>query len=220
MAQVMTFPQGGSNPGGALAGGGQAAGPAPMQPAPMQAAPPPGPGGALAGGGPPQGQHPMQMMADQVEGGAGQLQMMLQEAVGAVQSGQATMGDIQQLGNMATTAMSDPRLYGTVVELARRVGLGGAMPPEPDPSALGRIALVAHRLSQMAGGQKQPPSQRAAPQLPSMKGGGYIHPDAPSKGVNVVLHPGEVVMREDVVRDKGLDFFRKLHEPKRGAAGR
>ena len=50
-----------------------------------------------------------------------------------------------------------------------------------------------------------------------MRAGGYINMGAPKKGVNAVLHPGEVVVRADVVRDKGLDFFRKMHEPKTAA---
>ena len=215
MAQALAqvFPQGAAAApaaGGALAGGG----PPPMQPAPMQA-PPPGAGGALAAGGegaPPAGV--MDMAAEQVQGGAAQA--LHAEVMQAVQQGRVSVGDLQQLGALAATALEDPRLYGAVAQMAGRMGI--PIPQQPSPQVLVSLSLVAHRIGQEAGGgERQPPTQASTPpgQVPSMRAGGYIHHDAPKKGVNAVVHPGEVVVSANVVRDKGLDFFRKMHEPRR-----
>ena len=216
---AMAFPQGAPPQGG---------GPAPMQPPQMQAPVAGQPGGALAaaagaGGAQaaPQGGGLMQVAEEAIStpGGAQQAEGMYAHAMQLVQSGRISTGDIQQLGALAQTAVQDPRLYATVAQVAGRMGL--PIPEQPNPQALVVLALVAHRVGQAAaGGDRQPVTGAStqAGQVPSMRNGGYIRHDAPKKGVNAVLHPGEVVVRADVVRDKGLDFFKKMHEPK--TAGR
>ena len=207
MVQPMAFPQ----QGGALAGAAGAGGMAPMQRAPMQAAPT---GGALGAAAPAAPTGAAGMMSQAVEGAPQQLEGDYQAVAQAVASGRVSAADVQQLGHLAATALEDPRLYPSVARLAQRLGLGELLPPQPDPQALSSLALVAHRIGREMGGG-QAPTQNAAPQVPSMRQGGYIPRHAPKNGMNVALHPGEVVVSAPVVEAKGLDFFRKMHETKK-----
>ena len=155
------------------------------------------------------------IMTEQPEAMA-QIQQAIQEAM---DSGELTPQELNQVVQLATVAIQDPSTYPQMRAYAIQQGIGTEqdVPQEYDQGLLFAL-LVAARAMQggapaapaPAAGLKQPP----IPGAPTMKDGGKLPEKSPHKSgvIPINAHEGEFVIPKHIVRAKGTEFFEKMLE--------
>ena len=186
---------------------------------PPQAGMPPQAGGAgLNTGAPPMSGQDMEAEVQRLMTEQPQVMAQIQQAIqAAMDSGELTPEELNQVVQMATVAIQDPSMYPQMRAYAIQQGIGTEqdIPQEFDQGLLFAL-LVAARAMQggapaaPAAGLKQPP----IPGAPTMKDGGKLPEKSPHKSgvIPINAHEGEYVIPKHVVMAKGTDFFDKLLE--------
>jgi hypothetical protein len=144
-----------------------------------------------------------------------QIQQAIQEAMN---SGELTPEELNQVVQLATVAIQDPSTYPQMRAYAIQQGIGTEqdVPPEYDQGLLFALLVAARAMQGGApaaaptAGLQQPP----IPGAPTMKDGGKLPEKSPNKSgvIPINAHEGEYVIPKHVVRAKGTDFFDKMLE--------
>lgn len=146
-------------------------------------------------------QHPQQVA---------QIQQVIQQAL---QSGELTTAQLNQMVQLATVAAQNPDMYPSVRNAAIQAGLAGPqdIPEQYDLGLLFVILLAGRALQQGSGAPVQ--STPGGGMLPSMAKGGEVPNSRKADGsVPIMAHEGEYVIPRKVVEMKGKEFFDSLVE--------
>lgn len=150
-----------------------------------------------------------------------QVQMMQQAIAEVMQTGQLTPQELNTVVQLATVAAQNPEMYPYVRKFAIQQGIATEqdLPPQYDEGLVFILLLVGRAIQRQMGGgmggMEQEDSgedgskyQLEAP-IPTMKEGGAMK-NTDSKPVLAVLHTGEYVIPEHIVREKGTAFFDRM----------
>jgi len=199
--------------GGAIGPGGQ-----PMRPAGLQDAAPTGE------------QMSPQMVEMQIEEfvrtNPQAVQQIQQLFMQGVQSGQLDQQELNNIYQLAMTALRNPAAYPQLRQYAITQGIAAAedLPPQFDQPLVIAVILAIRSAQAGVGGQNMmqggtPAMAPPAPALgapppggamPSMAKGGPIPGGSGSKPVAIEAHEGEYVIPKHVVDMKGREFFDKM----------
>ncbi len=151
-----------------------------------------------------------------------QVQMMQQAIAEVMQTGQLTPQELNTVVQLATVAAQNPEMYPYVRKFAIQQGIATEqdLPPQYDEGLVFILLLVGRAVQRQMGGgmggmggmeqedEEGDEYELEAP-IPTMKEGGAMkNPD--SKPVLAMLHTGEYVIPEHIVREKGTAFFDRM----------
>jgi hypothetical protein len=148
-----------------------------------------------------------------------QVQMMQQAIAEVMQTGQLTPQELNTVVQLATVAAQNPEMYPYVRKFAIQQGIATEqdLPPQYDEGLVFILLLVGRAVQrQMGGGMggmeqegEEDDEYELEATIPTMKKGGAMkNPD--SKPVLAMLHTGEYVIPEHIVREKGTAFFDRM----------
>ena len=137
-----------------------------------------------------------------------QVQQMLSELQGLLQSGELTREELNMVIQMARSAAQNPALYPQLRRIAIQRGV--AEPDEIseqfDPGLVFVLVLMGEAMQSGTGTGEQ------AGVMPSFKEGGMLPGKDKSRPVVAQLHEGEYVIPSHVVKAKGTEFFDRMLE--------
>ena len=146
-----------------------------------------------------------------------QVQQVQQAITEVLQTGQLTPQELNMVVQLATVAAQNPEMYPYVRKFAIQQGIATEqdLPAQYDQGLVFVLLLVGRAMQKQMGagqgagmGQSEDEYELEAT-IPTMKEGGAMkNPD--SKPVLAMLHTGEYVIPEHIVRQKGTAFFDKM----------
>jgi hypothetical protein len=146
-----------------------------------------------------------------------EVQQIQQAVMEALQTGELTQPELNQLSQLATTVLRNPAIYPQVRQFVINQGLASAqdIPEQFDEGLIFSIIVAARAANtatngqnMMTGGSPQAAVNLQQP-LPSMAQGGVVN-GREDKPVDIRAHEGEYVVPKRVVEMKGREFFDKL----------
>jgi hypothetical protein len=140
-----------------------------------------------------------------------QVQQMLAELQGLLQSGELTREELNMVIQMARAAAQNPALYPQLrrVAIQRGVAEPGEISEQFDAGLIFVLVLMGEAMQAGAGASGQP---EQAGVMPSFKQGGMLPGKDKSRPVVAQLHEGEYVIPANVVKAKGTEFFDRMLE--------
>lgn len=160
-----------------------------------------------------------------------QVQQVQQAISEVLQTGQLTPQELNMVVQLATVAAQNPEMYPYVRKFAIQQGIATEqdLPAEYDQGLVFVLLLVGRAMQKQLGmgsenGEGEDEEDEEGDEegeleatIPTMKKGGAMkNPD--SKPVLAVLHTGEYVIPEHIVREKGTAFFDKMIGKDQGSA--
>lgn len=149
-----------------------------------------------------------------------QIQLMQGAISEVMQTGQLTPEELNTVVQLATVAAQNPEMYPYVRKFAIQQGIATEqdLPAQYDQGLVFILLVVGRAMQQQLGSKPQGMGMEAEDEdegseepeeIPTMKEGGAMKNPA-SKPVLAVLHTGEYVIPEHIVREKGTAFFDKM----------
>ena len=150
---------------------------------------------------------------------ARKLQMMAQQAI---QSGETTPEQIQQLGQIARVCLQNPAMYPRLVQMAEQRGIvgPGELPPTYDESVIKKLIAIAAVMAQSSGAPAESEDYEEDDAMEMRRGGMIRGPGTgtsdsipgvnTSNGGKVKVSNGEYIIPAKVVAIKGKEFFDNL----------
>lgn len=149
-----------------------------------------------------------------------QIQLMQGAISEVMQTGQLTPQELNTVVQLATVAAQNPEMYPYVRKFAIQQGIATEqdLPAQYDQGLVFILLVVGRAMQQQLGSKPQGMGMEAEDEdegseepeeIPTMKEGGAMKNPA-SKPVLAVLHTGEYVIPEHIVREKGTAFFDKM----------
>lgn len=151
-----------------------------------------------------------------------QIQLMQGAISEVMQTGQLTPQELNTVVQLATVAAQNPEMYPYVRKFAIQQGIATEqdLPAQYDQGLVFILLVVGRAMQQQTGSKPQGMGMEVEDEdevegseepeeIPTMKEGGAMKNPA-SKPVLAVLHTGEYVIPEHIVREKGTAFFDKM----------
>ncbi len=140
-----------------------------------------------------------------------QVQQMLSELQGLLQSGELTREELNMVVQMARSAAQNPALYPQLRRIAIQRGVAepGEISEQFDAGLVFILVLMGEAMQMGAGGASRPEQSGV---MPSFKQGGMLPDKDKSRPVVAQLHEGEYVIPSHVVKAKGTEFFDRMLE--------
>lgn len=159
-----------------------------------------------------------------------QVQQMRQAITEVLQTGELTPQELNMVVQLATVAAQNPEMYPYVRKFAIQQGIATEqdLPAQYDQGLVFVLLLVGRAMQKQMGGgagmeqedegeEDEGDEYELEATIPTMKEGGAMkNPD--SKPVLAMLHTGEYVIPEHIVRQKGTAFFDKMIGKDQGSA--
>jgi hypothetical protein len=136
-----------------------------------------------------------------------QVQQIKNAVMEAVQTGELSIQELNQLGQLATAAMRNPSMYPQIRQFIIQQGIATEqdIPPQYDEGLIFSVILA----SQAAQGGSD--MMTASQPMPSMGGGGQVPASMASTGeVPIMAHEKEFVIPKWLVEEKGTAFFKSM----------
>ena len=153
-----------------------------------------------------------------------QVQQMQQAIMEVLQTGELTPQELNMVVQLATVAAQNPEMYPYVRKFAIQQGIATEqdLPAQYDQGLVFVLLLVGRAMQKQMGGgagmgqegmgeeaEDEGDEYELEATIPTMKEGGAMK-NPQSKPVLAMLHTGEYVIPEHIVRQKGTAFFDKM----------
>lgn len=136
-----------------------------------------------------------------------QVQQIKNAVMESIQTGELSLEELNQLGQLATAAMRNPAMYPQIRQFIIQQGIATEqdIPPQYDEGLIFSVILA----SQAAQGGTN--MMMASQPMPSMGSGGQVPTSMASTGeVPIMAHEKEFVIPRWLVEEKGTAFFKSM----------